>query len=216
MSVDNYIEKLDSLLDAIKEKNKKYQNENYPEILKEKKLRDELNSFVSNGPKTCREFKDLSYKFKKDEQKKKDPNLVNKETSTEIDNFDEFLDNEVATMYNKPWNKLDKLMKKNKLFEFIDFLKTDNNLDEKEKCNLHNLIMKEYENGYLNKKNEVNYDKDNGKIDSLHNLIISKEDNTVSFRFKEKKILKKKEPAYKTKSELDKVITATKTLLKNN
>ena len=141
--------------------------------------------------------------------------MIIKNTSTEIVNFDEFLDNEVATMYNKLWNKLDKLMKKNKLVEFIDFLKTDNNLDEKEKCNLHNLIMEEFENGYLNKKNEVNYNKDKGIIESLHNLIISIEDTNVSFRFKEKKILKKKDPVYKTKSELDKVITATKTLLKN-
>ena len=60
MSADNYIEKLDSLLTVIKEKNKNFQEENYPEILKEKKLREELNSFVSNGPKTCKEFNDLT------------------------------------------------------------------------------------------------------------------------------------------------------------
>ena len=70
MSFENYIERFDIILKDIKDKNRIYQEKYYPEVLNEKKIREELNSFVSNGPKTCREFTDLSYKFKKENEKK--------------------------------------------------------------------------------------------------------------------------------------------------
>ena len=76
--------------------------------------------------------------------------------------------------------------------------------------------MNEFDKNNLNKKSEVDYDQENTRINCLHNLIISNENNIVTFKFKEKKMVKKKDTIYKTKSELDKVITATKTLLKNN
>lgn len=214
MSFENYEERLNIILNGIKDKNRAYQEKYYPEVLNEKKIREELNSFVSNGPKTCREYTDLSYKFKKENEKKKQTTIKN-DGIEEIEDFDEFLDKEVAIMYNQNWNKLDKLMKKNKLFEFINILKKENELNNQQSVEIKDMIMNEFEKNNLNKKSEVDYDKEKAIINGLCNLIISKENNEITFKFKEKKILKKKETIYKTKSELDKVITATKTLIKN-
>lgn len=215
MSFENYVERLNIILNCIKDKNLAYQEKYYPEVLNEKKIREELNEFVSNGPKTCREYTDLSYKFKKEKEKNKQT-TIKTDGIEEIDDFNEFLDKEALTMFNKTWNKLDKLMKKKKLLEYIDILIKENDLSNTQRVEINNIIMNEFDKNNLNKKSEVDYDQENTRINCLHNFIISNENNIVTFKFKEKKMVKKKETIYKTKSELDKVITATKTLIKNN
>lgn len=218
MSVENYIEnRFNIILGHIREDNKKYQSQNYPEVLNEKKIKKELKtSFVSDGPQACLEYKDFQFKQKKIDDRKKNKPVPSK--SKEIENFDKFFEDEVSTMYNKSWSKLDKLMRKNRLNLFITNFCEENELDDGKKENLRILVFNEFENDYLNKKSEVDYDEEKAEIISLKNLIINKEENEeIIFKFKEKKTKKNTattSSSYKSKSELAKVITQTKTLIR--
>ena len=217
MSVENYIEKrFNIILGHIREDNKKYQAQNYPEVLDEKKIKEELKtSLVSDGPQTCLEYRDFQFKQKKIDDKKKNKPVPS--TSKEIDDFEKFFEDEVSTMYNKSWSRLDKLMRKNKLKEFIKKFCDDNDLDSEKSENFKKLVLNEYEYDFLNKKSEVDYDEKEATIVSLKNLIINKEDDDeITFSFKEKKTKKNSSTtsSYKTKGELAKVITQTRTLIR--
>ena len=119
MSVENYIEKrFNIILGHIREDNKKYQSQNYPEVLDEKKIKEELKtSLISDGPQTCLEYRDFQFKQKKIDDKKKNKSVPS--NSKEIDDFDKFFEDEVSTMYNKSWSRLDKLMRKNKVKQMM-------------------------------------------------------------------------------------------------
>ena len=182
MSVEDYNEKFNILLDEIRNINFTYQLENFPDILKEKNLKKEINNHVSDGPKNCLEFRDISFRNKKviDRKYKEKP----PDTSVKIDDIDKFLDDEVAAMYNRPWCKLDKVMKKKKLIEYCSLFSEKNNLNNDSQEKFLDLILNEYKKENLNKKSDVDYDDINATIISLKNLII---DDQNEFFFKEKK-----------------------------
>lgn len=219
MSVEDYLERFNLILKNISDDNKNYQSQNYPQILKEKDIKGELQKSLAisrNGPKACLEFRDFQFKQKKINDKKK--NQPKPSESKEIEDFDKFFEDEVSRMYNNTWNKLDKNMKKNRINIFIENFCEENELDIDKRKQFKILIMNEFDKDNLNKKSEVDYDEEKAEIILLNNLIVKKEgeDEELVFSFKEKKKNNKITSTYKSKSELAKVITQTKTLIKKS
>lgn len=66
-------------------------------------------------------------------------------------------------IYKKPWNKLNIIHKKIKIKEFINNL----NIEKKEKQNLINKFILLVNEKKITKKNDINYDEDNGVITSI-------------------------------------------------
>ncbi len=120
MSVEDYLERFNLILKNISDDNKNYQSQNYPQILKEKDIKGELQKSLAisrNGPKACLEFRDFQFKQKKINDKKK--NQPKPSESKEIEDFDKFFEDEVSRMYNNTWNKLIKIWKKIGLIFFM-------------------------------------------------------------------------------------------------
>ena len=73
-------------------------------------------------------------------------------------------------LYNRPWNKLEKMVKLNR---FKDYINNQNEWSNKEKNKAYKTIEKVVEFNYLNKASDVDYDKDVGKINTIKKLNIN-------------------------------------------
>ena len=99
-----------------------------------------------------------------------------------ITNLDDFLEKECKNSKFEPWSKLDKSMKLKCLYEYGDKLSSELNLSPHEKK-----ILKVYLSVSLDKKKfqrikDVQYDKEEGKIINISNLIFNK--STKKFTLK--------------------------------
>jgi hypothetical protein len=99
-----------------------------------------------------------------------------------------YLDNEQKNNdYCKPWSKLDKLSKIEKLYEYAEIY------IQKEKMKSDNLsVMKKYLREALDKKRlqrikDVVYDKEQGKITNIPGLVFKKQSRKFTLRNQEKR-----------------------------
>ena len=73
------------------------------------------------------------------------------------------------------WNKLDKTIKINKLYEYADEYKLVNNLSDDQTVQLKVLLKDKINHKHLQKSKDVVYDIDTGKIKSIPNLTYSEQ-----------------------------------------
>merc|ERR1712216_477907 len=144
-----YSEKLENIIESLQ-----VDNSNKEE--KEKKISVNLNSH-------SREFKNIQFRsqmYKNSQVKKQEKENVVKEIQVK-----DFLDEDISNVYNRPWNKLENGFKKNRIGNFIDRETKEKSLTVKQKDKLKTLLYAAVDNKDLNKKNDVEYDIEEGVIE---------------------------------------------------
>jgi hypothetical protein len=114
------------------------------------------------------------------------------------------MDAEAETRFDKPWSKLDKGCKLNRLSLFIKLQKTERGLNDDQEKRLKILLFQLCDNASLNKGSDVIYE--DSKIIGIKNLEYNEE--TKSYVFK-KPVKKIKNTASKSKSNIEKHFSRT-------
>jgi len=99
------------------------------------------------------------------------------------------LDNEINNIFNRPWNKLEKGLRINRVNIYIDdVLKEKHTMGVVEIVKLKKLLTSALSKGVLSKNTEVNYDKDTGKIKDIRILLYSEEKRQFTLKLETKKV----------------------------
>lgn len=115
----------------------------------------------------CKELKTLNYK-----------NIINNgktinnttQNMTSMENLDVFLKKDIENNKNVKWSKLTKTEKIKKLKNFIDKNKTKYKVDEKEYNSQIKILLNLVDKKKQSKQNELNYNSDEGEIESIDDL----------------------------------------------
>ena len=124
----------------------------------------------------------------------------NDDLNDEKDKVQELIDKENHDRFSKPWSKLDKGTKLNRLLIYIKQQKISNNLDTKQEEQLKLLLINRLEIGNLNKISDIVYSVDEKVITEIKDLIYNEE--TKKYKF-EKKVKSKTKSKTKSKSNID-------------
>ena len=82
----------------------------------------------------------------------------------------EKIDQERLSRFQKPWSKLDRGGRINRIYAFVKMEKTQHNLSDETESKLKILLIQLCETGGLNKSSDVSYDEDSENIISIKNL----------------------------------------------
>ena len=103
------------------------------------------------------------------------------------ESLQELLKRESEVAFKKPWHRLERGMRLNRLRLFVDSMKDNKGLQEEEAVALLTLLTKSLDKKFLNSKNAVIYDIDNEKILEIKNLVMhQKADGSYIFQLLEK------------------------------
>tara|TARA_B100000575_G_C22494873_1_gene325304 strand:+ start:105 stop:491 length:387 start_codon:yes stop_codon:yes gene_type:complete len=116
------------------------------------------------------------------------------------------VENEKNNRFQKPWTKLDKGSKLNRIKLFIEKEKEDNNLNEEQTKKLKKLLVHLCDNGSLNKSGDIEYSNETYHILSIKNLKYNEENKNYSFDLPKKTI----KPTTKSKSNIDRHFSRSK------
>uniref|UniRef100_A0A6C0D851 Uncharacterized protein n=1 Tax=viral metagenome TaxID=1070528 RepID=A0A6C0D851_9ZZZZ len=99
----------------------------------------------------------------------------------------ELLKKESEVAFKKPWHRLERGMRLNRLRLFVDNMKDSKGLQETEATGLFQLLAKSLEKKLLNSKNAVVYDIETEKILEIKNLVMhQKADGSYVFQLLDK------------------------------
>ena len=126
---------------------------------------------------------------------KKEKKSKKTQTNASINNINKSLNEEIDNLYKKPWVKLDRGSKINKLKEYA----IENSISPEE-------LMGYFNKGFLNKKDIINYDQENGKINNI-NCVEINDDGSYKLTPPQKKI--KHKSTVKSKSNIERIINST-------
>jgi hypothetical protein len=120
--------------------------------------------------------------------------------------FVNFLNQEADDAYKRPWHRLERGLRLNRLRKFVDEEALRLNLTAPEKAALDTQIMKANDKKLLNSKNAVIYDADEQKIKEIKGLVMHRSsDGKVLFQVLEKRnavtFRKKQTPVPEVKEE---------------
>jgi len=111
-------------------------------------------------------------------------------------------ESDIDSRYLRPWNKLEKGMKMNRILLFVNNEKEVQGLSDIITKELKNLLFKGCENGIFNKISEVKYNTEEGLIESFKSL----EFNESSKKYKLKSTGTKNRSVSKSRSNIDRVM----------
>jgi hypothetical protein len=123
-----------------------------------------------------------------------------------MQNIIDAVEKEKNDRFQKPWTKLDKGSKLNRLTLFIESEVSDKELSEDSQKKLKKLLFHVCENGSLNKVTDVEYSEETYEIVSIKNLIYDENKKSYSFNLP-KKVVK---PTAKSKSKIDRHFSRSK------
>ena len=120
--------------------------------------------------------------------------------------FVNFLNQEADDAYKRPWHRLERGLRLNRLRKFVDEEALRLTLTPPEKAALDTQIMKANDKKLLNSKNAVIYDADEQKIKEIKGLVMHRSsDGKVLFQVLEKRnavtFMKKQTPVPEVKEE---------------
>ena len=120
--------------------------------------------------------------------------------------FVNFLNQEADDAYKRPWHRLERGLRLNRLRKFVDEEALRLSLTPPEKATLDTQIMKANDKKLLNSKNAVIYDADEQKIKEIKGLVMHRSsDGKVLFQVLEKRnavtFRKKQTPVPEVKEE---------------
>ena len=113
-------------------------------------------------------------------------NIFSDSNSSNVD-IDKFLEEEKTINKNATWNKLNKLDKTKKLYEFSEKYGKENNLTMREIKELKQYLKQNLDRKKLQNLKEVSYDKENGNIKNITHLQFNKNTKKFTLRVPEKK-----------------------------
>lgn len=103
------------------------------------------------------------------------------------ESLQELLKKESEVAFKKPWHRLERGMRLNRLRLFAESMKDAKGLQEEEAVNLLALLTKSLDKKFLNSKNAVVYDIENEKILEIKNLVMhQKADGSYIFNLLDK------------------------------
>ena len=101
--------------------------------------------------------------------------------------------------FGKPWSKMDKGSKLNRLTQYIKLEKTERGFSDDDEKKLKIMLMQLCNSGALNKNTDVVYNPETKLIENIKNLTYN-EDHTYSFK---RPVKKHKTTPSKSKSNID-------------
>ena len=116
------------------------------------------------------------------------------------------LESEKENRFKKPWSKLEKGNKLNRLNLYIEDEIKEKELDEDISKKLKKLLHTIFEKGILSKSSEIEYCNETFKIISIKNLVYNEDKNEYNFNLP-KKVVK---PTSKSKSKIDRHFSRSK------
>ena len=108
--------------------------------------------------------------------------------------------------FMKPWNKLEKGMKLNRIIQFVETETDEKELSVDQSKELKNILFRACDSGLLNKLTEVNYNEEEACIISFKSLEFNEETN----KYKIKTVSSKHRPNTKSKSNIDRLLKSKK------
>ncbi len=115
------------------------------------------------------------------------------------------IEKEKEERFKKSWSKLDKGSKLNRISLFIKIQKSELEFDDSVEKQLKDLLYRLCESGALNKVNEIEYCNETYQITKIKNLEFNND------KFEYKKVEKKKTNVSKSKSNIEKHLSRSKT-----
>lgn len=106
--------------------------------------------------------------------------VIDSLTEEEVNNLDNILQNSNITIYQTSWTKLSESLKLNRIHNFVKDLSKNYNLEEKYSSKLEEELFDAIRTKQLSKSNQVDYNAENGKINSILNLKHNPTTNTFS------------------------------------
>ena len=116
------------------------------------------------------------------------------------------LEAEKELRFKKPWAKLEKGNKLNRLNLYIQNEIEEKELNEDSSKKLKKLLHTIFEKGILSKSSEIEYCNETCKIISIKNLIYDKDKNEYNFNLPKKTV----KPTTKSKSKIDRHFSRSK------
>ena len=116
------------------------------------------------------------------------------------------LEAEKELRFKKPWAKLEKGNKLNRLNLYIEDETTEKELSEDSSKKLKKLLHTIFEKGILSKSSEIEYCNETCKILNIKNLVYDEDKNEYNFNLP-KKVVK---PTTKSKSKIDRHFSRSK------
>ena len=104
--------------------------------------------------------------------------------------------------FKLPWNKLEKGMKMNRILLYVDSQKKEYSLSDNQTKDLKNILFRGCENGLFNKINDVKYNEEECRIESVKQL----EFNESSKKYKLKTSGNKNRSVSKSRSNIDRLM----------
>lgn len=128
------------------------------------------------------------------------------ETTPNTENIEEFLEKEKELDNLKPWNKLNKFSKLQKLNQYCKEYGEENKLSEQEVKEMMKYLTACLERKKLTRQKDVTYDMEKNKIKLINGLTYNKSNNRFTLKRQEKKTstLKCLAPKNKTTKRKDK------------
>lgn len=123
-----------------------------------------------------------------------------------MDDLFKKLETEKEERFKKPWSKLDKGNKLNRLNLYIENEISEKELDEEISKKLNKLLINIFNKGILSKNSEVEYCVESGKIISIKNLIYDEKNKNYNFNLPKKTV----KPVTKSKSKIDRHFSRSK------
>ena len=102
--------------------------------------------------------------------------------------------------FGKPWSKMDKGSKLNRLTQYIKLEKTERGFNDDYERKFKIMLMQLCNSGALNKNTDVIYNPETKLIEDIKNLTYNDEDQTYSFK---RPVKKHKTTPSKSKSNID-------------
>jgi len=118
----------------------------------------------------------------------------------------EKLESEKEERFKKPWSKLDKGNKLNRLNLYIENEILEKELDEETSKKLSKLLINIFNKGILSKSSEIEYCTESSKIISIKNLIYDEKNKNYNFNLPKKTV----KPVTKSKSKIDRHFSRSK------
>jgi hypothetical protein len=107
---------------------------------------------------------------------------------TSTNNFVSFLNEEANNAFKRPWHKLEKGLRMNRLRKFSEDEGTRLGLSESDKMALLSLLLKAFNKNTLNSKSAVIYDPEEESIKEIKGLVMHRSsDGRVLFQILEKR-----------------------------
>jgi len=189
---------LNKLQKLMKEKNSDLKLDGEPKASSPREKKEKEKKRVHKKPIALKELenKDRLLSLKKKQIQGTNSEEVNTNAMGNL------LDNETTTIFFKPWNKLEKGLKCNRINRYLSE-QDEYELSDKEQEDLKKFLYSTIHKGKLTKNTDVNYNKDDGTIVKINILLFDEKKRKFTIK---QDAVKKQKTASKSKSNVERLL----------